>query len=80
MPLTLRNTWAEHERVPVYKDVPDYSVMSSEFVVGLPRQRWPSLSALRLGKITALRHAGGKSIIVGLRFCLAAASQRVDFL
>ena len=24
----------EHERVPVYKDVPDYCVMSGEFVVG----------------------------------------------
>jgi hypothetical protein len=34
MPLTLRDTWAEDERVGVYKDVPDYCVMSGEFVVG----------------------------------------------
>jgi hypothetical protein len=34
MPLTLRNTWTEEERVPAYKDVPDYSVMSGGLTVG----------------------------------------------
>jgi hypothetical protein len=34
MPLTLRDTWTEEERVPAYKDVPDYSVMSGKFTFG----------------------------------------------
>jgi hypothetical protein len=34
MPLTLRNTYPAHERVPAYKDVPDYAVMSGGLRVG----------------------------------------------
>ncbi len=34
MPLTMRSTWAEHERVPAYKDRPDFAVMSGGLTVG----------------------------------------------